>query len=151
MTMEHKAFVFDTKAFDLEVRPVLERALSDGDTRGLVDFIRGNVDVLKDPYEGEPLNENWENSLQVRDPHQYGDFALTKYYDPRQDIGLGRDWEEVQSLLLAEIGTDLPILGRPIGPPNSLFDPGKMGSYFQSEADVRDHLAKYRVSGSWDP
>jgi hypothetical protein len=146
--LEYKAFLFDYASFDRELRPFLENALATNDSQRLVEFINENLDSLTDPYEGEPLGSDWRSKLEYEDPHQFGDFAITKYYDPRADLGVGADWEELQQFLLQELGTDEPLLGRPVGPPNNLFDPGKAGSYFQSEEQVRENLARLQSIGS---
>jgi len=75
--MEHKAYTFDFASFDVELRPILEKVLRTGELDSLIDFIVRHLENLSDPYEGEPLNENWEQLIESRDPHQYGDFALT--------------------------------------------------------------------------
>src|SRR5947209_5298245 len=130
--MEHKAFVLDYQSFCRELRPLLEAALAGGDCRGLVYFINENFVLLRDPYEGKPLPTRWEAILEFKDAHQYGDIALTKYYDPAADIGLGGAWECIQMMIAAAGNSDeSPVLGTPIGPQTSPFDPGKMGSYFQ--------------------
>lgn len=142
MAMEHKAFVFDFRSFEKELRPILERALSSNASSELLGFIEANRASLKDPYEGEPLEENWREMAEGQDVHQWGDFALTKYYEPSDDLGLGPTWEALQSLLLAKLGKDQPVLGRPVGPPTNPFDPGKMGAYFQTEEDVKANLSE---------
>jgi hypothetical protein len=135
--MDHKAFLFDYDSFDRELRPILEEALRAGDYRRLVSFINANLDHLRDPYEGEPLGSDWEAMIETQDPHQYGDFALTKYYDPTADIGLGTGWENLQELMASDpVLTESPILGDTIGPRDDPFDPGKMGSYVQSAQQV---------------
>jgi len=140
MSMEHKAFVFDHDAFDKELRPTLERALSSHDISNLVAFINANTGDLADPYEGEPLGEDWEAMIETHDAHQYGDFALTKYYDPSAYIGLGVAWDRIQQLIANDPTlVESPILGTPVGPSDSPFDPGKMGAYFQSAEQVRRH------------
>src|SRR5690349_15161787 len=93
MSMEHKAFVFDWESFLQELSELLFSALVSDDTTRLKAWINSNVADLKDPYEGEPLTKDWEDTLDVKDAHQYGDFALTKYYDPARDIGLGHEWQ----------------------------------------------------------
>jgi hypothetical protein len=135
--MEHKAFVFDYESFEPELRPTLERALASRDVSDLVSFVNEHLDFLTDPYEGEALDENWQRLVSPKDVHQYGDFALTKYYDPRADIGLGVDWERVEEVLPAGLQRS-PILGHTIGPEGALFDPGKMGAYFQSAQEVHE-------------
>jgi hypothetical protein len=138
--MEHKAFLFDYDAFDQELRAILEDAVRSGDLSGLAIFISGNVSSLRDPYEGEPLSVDWEALVETQDSHQYGDFALTKYYNPTADIGLGTAWEHVEELLANDpLLTQSPILGNTIGPDDNPFDPGKMGSYFQSVQGVRQN------------
>ena len=143
--MEHKAFLFDGDRFDVELRPVLEAALSTGDCSPLVDFIRDNLDALTDPYEGEPLEPDWESLLETKDADNYGDFALTKYYDPASDIGLGAGWDLIQDLVADDPAADTsPILGTTVGPDDSPFDPGKMGSYFQSPSQAAASLRRLR-------
>jgi hypothetical protein len=139
--MEHKAFTFRYSECERELLPLLQGALVSSDPQPLVAFIEAARASLRDPYEGEPLGDDWQDLLETKDVHQYGDFALTKYYDPTADIGLGRAWEEIQRVLESELGGSSAILGRPVGTTGAVFDPGKMGSYFQSETDVRRNLA----------
>lgn len=138
--IEHKAFLFDYINFDRELRPILEDALVSGDCGGLVSFIVAHLHDLRDPYESEALGDAWETMIETQDAHQYGDFALTKYYNPAADIGLGATWQNVQELVAADPAlTVSPILGSTIGPQNDPFDPGKMGAYFQTSDQVREH------------
>lgn len=140
MSMEHKAFVFDYNAFDKELRGILEKALSSQDISGLIAFINANSGELTDPYQGEPIGQDWEAMIETQDPHQYGDFALTKYYEPTGDIGLGLSWEHLQGVIAGDPAVmESPILGARIGPRDRPFDPGKMGSYFQSRDQVDRH------------
>lgn len=139
--MEHKAYVFDYERFSRELAGLLEASLEDGRTDRLRRFVVDHRDQLKDPYGGEPLDADWESLIETRDVHQYGDFALTKYYDPGEDVGLGRDWERVRAVFAREQPGDLTLfLGAPLGPKDRLFDPGKLGSYFQTPDRVRAHL-----------
>ncbi len=142
MSMEHKAFVFDFNGFDAELRPTLEDALLRQDPTALVAFISEHAASLADPYEGEPLAHDWKQVLERADVQEYGDFALTKFYRPAEDVGLGQGWEEAQRLLLDRTGRAMAVLGRSVGSPTAVFDPGRMGAYFQSEEDVRTHLAE---------
>ncbi|MEP0857854.1 hypothetical protein [Trichocoleus sp. DQ-U1] len=140
MSMEHKAFVFDYDAFADELGNILENALLTNNNERLVNFIKQNLNFLKDPYEGEALSTSWDTMVEPKDPHQYGDFALTKFYDPQDDIGLGAMWENIQNILKIECGKDFVILGTPFGFKDNYFDPGKMGSYFQSKSQVKGNL-----------
>lgn len=137
--MSHKAFLFNYGTFQDELRPILETSLATDDTTRLVEFVDHHLLSLKDPNEGDPIQPKWSDLVKM-DAHQIGDLALTRYYDPRQDIGLGAAWMSLSEVAdLAPDGSS-PLLGRPIGPPTNLFDPGKMGSYVQSESDVGDSL-----------
>ncbi|MFB3906747.1 MAG: hypothetical protein ACE15E_25210 [Acidobacteriota bacterium] len=140
--MEHKAFVFDYDGFQRELRPLLERALASENPDSLIAFIKADLQSFRDPYEGDRLEDDWEDVMETKDVHQYGDFALTKYYDPGADIGLGREWEEIGQVLEMKLGTRVPVLGHPITAHGRVFDPGKMGSYFQSEQDIQHNLAQ---------
>lgn len=131
MSSEHKSFVFDYEQFELYIKRKLEISLETNETQYLEDFIMNNLDYLRDPYKGEFLPSGWMEMLENKDVHEYGDFALTKFYDPSEDIGLGYRWTEIQNILTNEIKSSLPILGFPIGKSNNYFDPGKIGSYFQ--------------------
>jgi hypothetical protein len=140
MSFDHKAFVFDYEAFANQLSGILKDALANSDIGALKGFIEDNKEFLKDPYEGEPLDDSWETMIETPDAHQYGDFALTKFYNPSDDIGLGDDWERLEQLLEAETGKGAMVLGTPFGPPGETFDPGKMGAYFQTEDEAQAHL-----------
>src|SRR4051794_21853672 len=129
MSMSHKAFVFDWGAFHKELAPFLIEALENGDPTRLVEFGDRHRHSLRDPYEGECLGEKWSERLEVGDVQEVADFVLTRYYDATEDRGLSQAWLELESLLDAE--QRLALLGRPFGPEEMLFDPGRMGSYFQ--------------------
>ena len=152
MGKEHRAFVFDYDAFSAELRPVLDAALGDGQTQPLREFIESNRTALKDPYAGEPLEAGWENLLETEDVQEYGDFALTRYYDPADDIGVGTEWPAVQDALVraADQGIDLT-LGHTVGPPGRAFDPGGMGSYFLTNAEAAARLEALREIIRRDP
>jgi hypothetical protein len=138
MSMDHKAFVFDDDAFRSELRGLLERALQHGDIAPLRAFIETHRGELSDPYEGAPLDRDWESQVEIKDAHQYGDFALTKYYEPADDVGLGADWQALGEGLCSHGFSEHALLGTPL----ASFDPGKQGSYFQSPATVRENLRR---------
>lgn len=141
MSIEHKAFLFNYDGFELHLSSILMDSLTNEDTSNLVAFIKQNLASLKDPYEGEPLNNSWETMIDNADPHQYGDFALTMYYNPQHDIGLGYNWEDSHNFLCQKfIDKPLILLGVPFGSINNYFDPGKMGAYFQSPHQVQENL-----------
>jgi len=144
MSMSHKAFVFDHARFERELRERLLAALASDDARPLDAFITANLEALKDPYEGEPLRASWRDTFRPADVQAYADFALTKYYDPSDDLGLGTDWQDAnEALEQAGLGAEV-LLGSALSTPDGAasFDPGRQGAYFQSEADVRQHLTQ---------
>lgn len=141
MAMEHKAFIFDYNRFHSELRPVLERALQNGQTAELVDFIKINKQVLKDPYEGEALSEEIGNEIDMSNLDECGDYCLTKYYSPKDDLGLGYNWTSVQEALDATSpGFGRVVLGTALEINGKSFDPGKIGSYFVSPDEVVEGL-----------
>src|SRR5262249_35436836 len=135
MPMSHKAFAFDWLAFERDELPeLLTRALGTGETAGLFAYIERNRGILKDPYEGDPLSEDWKDLLENHDVHEYADFALTRFYDPAAEHGLSYCWNEIDDALPKEYRGIL--LGNPFGPRDNRFDPGRYGSYFQTPEQV---------------
>ncbi len=140
MSMLHHAYLFDHRRFEAELLPLLTRALTDGGTGELQAWVQLNRAELTDPYEGDTLPESWEEKVELPDPHQYGDFALTRYYRVGDDRGLGDQWRFVAEVLQHVVGNEAMMLGTPVGPRANVFNPGKMGSYFQPPAEVSRHL-----------
>jgi hypothetical protein len=136
MAMEHKAFLFDAELFRVELESIIVEALNSGRTLGLMAFIEANRDKISDPDEGTPIEESIV--LEGADIHRIGDFAITKYYEPGKDIGLGNDWTIIQNQLPEPLKGS--VLGAPIGSGTRYFDPGRMGSYIQSIEDVTSNL-----------
>lgn len=137
--MDHKAYVFDWDAFERELAPVLSGALRTGRCDDLVVFINSQRGFLTDPYEGEPLPPDWSSLIETPDAHQFGDFALTKYYRASDLDGLADAWEGIDDRALPDIAAAL--LGETFGPKKNPFDPGKYGSYFQTPKRVRESIA----------
>ena len=134
--MEHKAFAFDWRTFQRQLAPILRDALSTNSVVGLATFIEQHRHSLTDPYEGERLPDDWQSLMECGDVHEHGDFALTLYYSPRADRGIGGQW-----LAFSDGFQAMPaLLGESFGPADNLFDPGRMGSYFQSPDVVSSSL-----------
>ncbi len=127
MSMHHKAYAFKWAAFEQELLPIVERALGNDDAAELARFISENQAFLQDPYEGEPLPRDWRAKLEVGDVQELADIALTRYYDPSADSGLGHDWVRISH---ASAGIAGALLGQTIGPDRNPFDPGRMGRTF---------------------
>jgi len=145
MNVYHKAYIFDLKSFSQELAPLITAALRTGELKELRAFIRLNVGSLVDPYEGERLDDQWEQLLEYEDAHQLGDFALTKYYSPLEERGAGEVWGKY-FYDYDGYAEGLPFLGRVLGAATEPFDPGKMGSYFQGPSDVSVSLGLLRAS-----
>ena len=142
MSMLHKAFIFHWDAFRTELGPLLAASLHDLDTTRLIEFADRHRRSLRDPYDSERLSENWADQLEVGDVQEVGDFLLTKYYDPKEDRGLGEAWLLLEDSLDAEQRQAL--LGQPFGPEKARFDPGRIGSYFQNGDSTRRSLETLR-------
>ncbi len=141
MTIEHKAFIFDYNAFVNELAEILENAIANNESHPLIAFIENNLSYLKHPDEGEPLNSSWKKMIEIGDVNEYGDFAITKYYNPDNDIGMSYNWMQLDDLLLQELNLEIsPLLGTIFGSSENYFNPGKQGSYFQSPEKVKENL-----------
>jgi hypothetical protein len=134
MSMCHKAYALDHASFITDLAPILYDALASGHRDGLVEFIGSNLARLTLPWEAKPLPTDWRCVLEHGDVHEVGDLALTLYYDADDDCGLQEHWIAVEEGLPPAARASL--LGEPFGPPDNLFDPGRMGSYFQSPSTV---------------
>jgi hypothetical protein len=97
---------------------------------------------VSDPYEGEPLEDDWQRKLENGDVQEVGDYALTRYYDPARDCGLAEAWLDLEAVMDAK--SRQALLGKAFGPPGRTFDPGRMGSYFQAPETVKQSVAVLR-------
>lgn len=139
MSIEHKAYKFNWSAFDADLCPILIDALESNNQGLLLSYIDANIHDLTDPYTGKTLQENWRLQTENRDDiHEFGDFALTRFYDPLADSGVGAAWRKLDNTLPYQCLRAM--LGQTVGPPNLPFDPGRMGSYFQSPACVMQSI-----------
>ncbi len=114
MSMNHKAFAFDDRTFTEELRGLLVEALRTGEGGALKSFIDADPSAFEDPDEGGPLDDSWQSVIATGDPQTCGDVALTKYYDPTDDIGVDGDWMELD-LVLAQHDLRAVLLGEPLG------------------------------------
>ena len=141
MTLDHKAFIFDYDAFIKELADILENALVKNKIHELIAFIENNLSYLKHPDEGEYLDYSWKEIIETEDTSEYGDIAITKYYNPDDNIGLSYKWMQLDDLLLQELNLEIsPLLGTVFGSSEVYFNPGKQGSYFQSPEKVRENF-----------
>lgn len=141
MSIEHKAFIFDYNAFVDELADILKDALINNENEKLINFIEDNLLNLKHPDEGDPLDCDWQKTIEIEDASQYGDLAITKYYNPNWNIGIGYNWQELDDAIFSKLDLNIsPLLGIRLGTTEKYFDPGKLGSYFQSPDLVRINL-----------
>ncbi|MEI8197241.1 MAG: hypothetical protein WCI73_15190, partial [Phycisphaerae bacterium] len=130
MSFSHKAFVFDWRQFNAELAKPLAESLRDGNTKRLIAFGERHLRLLRDPYEGLMLPTNWGEQLSEADIQEVADYVLTKFYNPTEDGGIGDAWLDIEVQLHADEREAL--LGMPFGEKTHVFDPGRMGSYFQN-------------------
>lgn len=143
MSMSHKAFAFDWERFNVEFASMLQTAIDSRDPSEICGFIDQMRPTLTDPYQGNPLPADWRSTLEVGDVQEFGDFAITRYYDVKQDGGVGTDWPTLSNTLTDNQA--VAMLGVPFGRGDRLFDPGRQGSYFQSPETVRHSKAAISV------
>jgi hypothetical protein len=141
MSMSHKAYAFDWNAFECdELFTILIESLESNDVLPLAHYIEIHRAEIKDPYKGELLTETWQEMLEKKDIQEYGDFAITRFYDPTIDMGIGEKWLEIEESL-SDPNRGI-FLGSPVHSKNNVFDPGYMGAYFQTPAQVSESLRK---------
>jgi hypothetical protein len=136
--MDHKAYAFDWNCFAGGLLDLIVTSLGTGDAGGLTEYIDANREYLKDPYEGEPLDEDWREQLGEGDVQELADYALTRFYEASQNAGLAEEWLRLSDTLPE--AAQAALLGRPVGPDDCLFDPGRMGSYFRTPDDVLESI-----------
>ena len=61
MSMEHKAFVFDTEKFHAEIEPVMKDSIKNAEVAHR--YICEHLDELQSPYMGDELGEDWEEEF----------------------------------------------------------------------------------------
>jgi hypothetical protein len=147
MSMSHKAYSFDWYGFERDpLHEIALAALKTGRLDSLIGYIDLHYQTLTDPYEGRPLPYAWQEMLQNHCVHELIDFALTGFYDPADDQGIGESWLEIERQL--PDADRAALLGYPFGQPGNHFDPGRQGSYFQTPDQAhesRRHLERARV------
>jgi hypothetical protein len=119
--------------------PVLLRALATAEPAELSRFVDSNLDRCANPHEGAGLDANWRAGLGAADVQEVADFALTAFYDPSADCGIAEDWLSLSETLTPE--AQAALLGSSLRVHEVSFDPGRMGSYFQTAAEAERSLA----------
>lgn len=142
MSMEHKAFIFDTKSYSEELNDILLTSGLSNDIRRISQFIADNIDDIRSPYSGDELEDDWEDELGTKDIQEYADFALAAYYDPGDDIGLSYYWDPLIEILkdLDFDKAEYCILGTPIQKEHFCVDPGRCGLGLARSEDIPNLL-----------
>ena len=133
MSMEHKSFLFNTSAFTKELSEIILTAGETDNEKLLISFINQNLNDLKSPYSGEELTVEWIEELETEDIQELADFAMTKYYNPDEELGLSYSWELLLELfdeLDLKFNNEYYILGKSLDSENFTLDPGRMGLGF---------------------
>lgn len=133
MSMEHKSFLFNTSAFTKELSEIILTAGETDNEKLLISFINQNLNDLKSPYSGEELTVEWIEELETEDIQELADFAMTKYYNPDEELGLSYSWElllESFDELDLKFNNEYYILGKSLDSENFTLDPGRMGLGF---------------------
>jgi hypothetical protein len=149
VSMSHKAYAFNWRAFEKdELHHLLVAALESGDPATIVRYIETHREQIKDPYEGQPIEKSWQETLENRDVHEYGNFALTRFYDPANDQGIADCWLTVDAVIAEQDRQAL--LGVALGKLGHEFDPGRQGSYFQTPEQAVESLRRIEHIGHID-
>ena len=97
MSMEHKAFVFDTEKFHAEIEPVMKDSIKNAEVAHR--YICEHLDELQSPYMGDELGEDWEEEFGELTLQTYFDILLTTCYDVEDNRGLGEMWDAVNEVI----------------------------------------------------
>ena len=128
MSMDHKAFVFDTIKFHAEIEPVMRDSIKN--TKAAHRYICEHLDELQSPYTGDTLDEDWEEEFGDLTLQVYFDILLTACYDVEDDRGLGEMWDAVNEVIkgldVFEEG-ELPVTGWKVEIDDVIVDPGMQG------------------------
>ncbi len=139
MSMEHKAFVFDTETFHSAIEPVMRDSVANPEVAR--QYICEHYDGLQSPYTGEPLDEDWEDEFDEPDLQVYFDIMLTSCYDVEDDMGLGCFWDAVNDVIgQLDVFEDprIAVLGRSVMIDDVQVDPGMMGLGLVESHEVPD-------------
>lgn len=96
MSKPHLAFVFDEAAFRRDLAPLLDRH----EDVALESFINDHRARLRDPETGEALGLSWREKSENEGFARRAALALTAFYDPTANIGLGSAAEKLRFSLM---------------------------------------------------
>jgi hypothetical protein len=150
--MDHKAYPFNFNAYSLQLHHILVSALASGELRDLTQFVEREKESLSNPYEGDPLPADWRETFKIAKLQYCGQLALTKYFNASEEIGLGHEWEDaIAALNSAGYDGEGIVLGDVVQGGDVVFDPNRLGSYFQTPEKVVDGWHAVRAVMESDP
>ncbi len=130
MSMEHKAFLFDTKLYYAQIETIVKKCCATKDGSIAKEYIDKHYSEIFNPYTGESLDSNWENEMSSGTMQELFDFLLTSCYQPDMDIGLEYAWDGVLEAI-KELhfihNPNVCVLGAPLIYSGIKVDPGFMG------------------------
>jgi hypothetical protein len=144
--MTYHGFLFDYNAFERELKPLLEKALKSGKTAALEKFIDKHHASLTSVMTGEKLTASWREEFEEATATEYGEVALSKYFDEEEDNLVMGKWHRFVAAFEKVGGEEGIALGETIGPADKPFDPTSQGCYFQSPKQVEENL---KALGLW--
>lgn len=130
MSMEHKAYIFDSELFELKLKNLILECIINNDIKKLRGLINNNIKDMKSPYDGESLKQNWENQIEIGNVQEYSDFVITCCYSPNNDIGLSYSWDsllENLTQLKLQFKCSYYILGKEVKQGRFVLNPGGYG------------------------
>lgn len=139
MSMDHKAFVFDTEKFHTEIEPVMKDSIENPEVAR--QYICEHYDQLQSPYTGDVLEEDWEDEFEKPTLQVYFDILLTACYDVNDETGLSEMWDAVNEVvkeLDAFEEPEIAVLGREVVINDVKVDPGMMGLGLVESHEVQD-------------
>lgn len=143
MSMEHKAFVFDTGKFHTEIEPIIKSSIKNPEVAR--QYICEHYAQLQSPYTGDTLEEDWEDEFDEPALQVYFDILLTACYDVDDEMGLGEMWDTVNEIV-KELDVfedpEFVVLGKEVVINNVKVDPGMMGLGLIESYEVLDIVHK---------
>ena len=142
MSMQHKAFLFNTEVYYEQIEPIIESCCKTSDSGVVCEYINNNLEQIYNPYTTENLEVDWQNELESGSMQELFDFILTRCYEPDDDIGLEYSWDGVleaikEMNILDEAEADICVLGRPLIYAGVEINPGLMGLGIVEAGEVK--------------
>lgn len=139
MSMEHKAFLFDTKKYHENIEVILDTCCYQNNTEAAEIYINQHLCELSSPYTGDKLDNDWKETLFSGDIQEYADYLLTSCYDVNHNIGLDYAWDGLNEIIQKMHFMDeseICVLGKTVMFHGIIINPGAMGMGIISQTEV---------------